>query len=305
MSRAILSIALCLLAAGCHVPMPQFQPFAGSGSPRVPAPATGSYGRPDSYYTGTSPGHAVTTPGAQQTGQAQLVQNSGASRNSTLAAAAGSLATTATAIGAPSSAMPAGSSTTPVGTGVAHAGAASATAATATGGQPGFRPPASNYAVTHAAATSPPAARPTAQQAVMVSPHRAGSVASSTLPLHGMPVNDATHADEPQPFVPTGQLVEISQLPRTVPAVSSPPATGGMRGFVPPTLPPTAIPPSALPGPATGSAVVIQPSATVRSNAVSGSTAAGTGSVATSQAMQLPADGWKSKYVPLGAGASR
>ncbi len=48
----ILGATMLAVAAGCKAPTPVFDPLAGYGRATVPPPATGSFGRPDSYYNG-------------------------------------------------------------------------------------------------------------------------------------------------------------------------------------------------------------------------------------------------------------
>ena len=58
MNRLIVAFVALVVLAGCRAPMPSFDPLAPYGSTRVPAPGTGSYGSPDTYYQGPE----ATTP---------------------------------------------------------------------------------------------------------------------------------------------------------------------------------------------------------------------------------------------------
>jgi len=73
--QSILLILSASLAAGCQSQPPAFDPYIGYGAPTVAPPATGSYGRPDTYYQGGTP---QANPQAQPAGSAAVIgpQNS-------------------------------------------------------------------------------------------------------------------------------------------------------------------------------------------------------------------------------------
>lgn len=89
-----------------------------------------------------------------------------------------------------------------------------------------------NQSVTLASHEMPVATAAVVQPSGSVSTSGASSNAN-TLRLRGMPVNDATRPQEPAPFVPSGQMLDISQLPdppttiRLPQGGSSAPMSGG------------------------------------------------------------------------------
>lgn len=198
MYRLLLLAAIVLTSAGCHLPMPKFQPFAGAGSPRVPPPATDSYGKPDTYYNSTpSAGAQSATPAAATT---QTTLADGGWRTPTHAIGSGVMT--------PSSTTP-NSTTSSMG----------AISRDRLGPPPASQPaqPGSIYTA------------PNAQQATFIeSPTTHNSTTSSTLMLNGMKVNDATRTAEPARFIPTGGAIEISQLPRPTAAAFTSPGVGSM-----------------------------------------------------------------------------
>ena len=50
MKRLAALLTLVTLMAGCRAPMPSFDVLAPYGTTRVPPPATGTMGTPDTYY---------------------------------------------------------------------------------------------------------------------------------------------------------------------------------------------------------------------------------------------------------------
>lgn len=62
MRRYPAALTLILLLGGCHAPMPSFNMLAPYGTTRVPPPATGSFGSPDTYYQPSLPPTVNTTP---------------------------------------------------------------------------------------------------------------------------------------------------------------------------------------------------------------------------------------------------
>ncbi|QDU95042.1 hypothetical protein [Lignipirellula cremea] len=66
--KATLAVFATCLLLGCKAPTPEFNPFAGYGSPRVPPPATGAYGRPDAYYPGGQTAPAAVPQGTTSIG---------------------------------------------------------------------------------------------------------------------------------------------------------------------------------------------------------------------------------------------
>jgi hypothetical protein len=235
MYRPLLLVAIVLTAAGCHVPMPKFQPFAGAGSPRVPPPATGSYGKADSYYNNT-PAAAQSTAPAEDA-QPAILADSGGWRTPEL----------------------------PIGSGVMPASTASGVGASISRDQ--LAAPQGNPSSARSGSTTSGA-----QQATFIEsqPARSSSAPTTTSPLslNGMKVNDATRRSEPQRFVATGNVIEISQLPRAASVVAS--AAGA--------------------------------------STIGSSTTAGASSTVTSSPTAthtLSADGWRSKYVPFSGVATR
>lgn len=271
MVRFSLPLVLALLATGCHAPMPSFQPFAGSGSPRVPPPSTGSYGKPDGYYNGAP-------AGAQSMNNARSMkadETSGARG----AGAASNVLARQTPSAWHTSDQPVGTGTTS--TAAVHSGVqpAAASASAHVGGVSlpvGARISRDN--LTSPQGDTPKYASPVTYTSVEKDTENRGS-GSAALALHGMPINDATQTARPQRFVPTGQMIEISQLPH-VPAGAG---SGSLRGFGQP-----------------GAASV--PNRGVTSTMPAGSATGATTAAAASPAAttQLSADGWRSKYVPFG-----
>ena len=235
MFRPILLVAFVLTAAGCHAPLPRFQPFAAAGSPRVPPPATGSYGRADTYYNSTP------SSGAQS-----ALLNDAAS--ATAQTDASGWRTPETAIGS-GVAMPATSPA--IGASISRSTAASPQSAQSTTGLSGSA----------------------AQQAAFIeSPSPRNLSAAGPLALNGMKVNDATQVAEPQRFLPSGDVIEISQLPRAT-------GTTGTTG-----------------APSIGSSS----SAT----SAAATSAAASSTLGATPTQTLSADGWRSKYVPLSGGVA-
>jgi hypothetical protein len=257
MVRFALLALSALLATGCHAPMPSFQPFAGSGSPRVPPPGTNSYGKADGYYSGAPAGaQLMPTPDSadpQQvaaTPSALLAQQDASGWQTTHEAIGTGVVSTTSASAAIPPSLPA-TAGLPVGARISRDSLSS----------PEGRPAAYHSPVTFASAES----------------HDDGR--SSGLALNGMRVNDATAPAEPQRFVPTGQVIEISQAPPGAGGYAA-----GVRGLTQPAAPP-----------------LLQQSPTP----VASSPSATAGTVTSGSATtQLSADGWRSKYVPFSGGVA-
>jgi hypothetical protein len=252
MYRSLLLLLPALLATGCHVPMPKFQPFAGSGSPRVPPPATGSYGKADSYYNGGAPAGAQSSLTTEPAGQQHVA--SGASNIMAQHNSAGTW-------------QP---GEKPVGTGtLADSTTTSHNQAT------GASPPVARASISRSSLTSPEDQAAGRHSPVsFTASDRDSSTTTGGLALNGMRINDATRPAEPQRFIPTGQVINITQLPRAT--VSG--RIGGVRGF---------------------SQAGAAPSAAVIQTPPDSATAATTSGSST---VELSADGWHSKYVPRGVG---
>jgi hypothetical protein len=254
MLRSLLLLLPALLVTGCHVPMPKFQPFAGSGSPRVPPPATGSYGKPDSYYNGGAPAGAQSSLTTEPAGQQQVAEGASnimAQHNSAGTRQPGEK---------------------PVGTGtLAHS-------TTASHNQVGGASlPVAGASISRSSLTSPEDQPASYHSPVsFAASDRDSSTTTGGLVLNGMRINDATRTSEPQRFVPTGDVINITQLPRA----TAPSRPSGIRGFS-----------------QTGAA----PSAGVIETPPQSATAATTSGSST---VELSADGWRSKYIPRGVGVA-
>jgi len=74
---ALFASGVMLLAvAGCKAPTPTFDPLLGAGSQRVSPPPTGSYGTPDSYYSGNvAPTNRSTAAPNATVGSGIMAQN--------------------------------------------------------------------------------------------------------------------------------------------------------------------------------------------------------------------------------------
>lgn len=192
-----MAVAACVLLAGCRTPPPSLNPFAGFGTPRVPPPATGSYGTPDSYYPSATPppGSTSRNTGFQQTGSTATSLSSWSRWRAAGSSAASGGLTAANAVGS----------------GVQRFGAAQA------GFQTGVNPP--RYALSSPTGAAPAAVgQPTT------------NLAGKTQ-LRPMPVNDATTGAAPGRFAAGSGALQISQLPRPVrPAL---PGANRLRGFAP------------------------------------------------------------------------
>ncbi|MDA1055186.1 MAG: hypothetical protein O3C40_32590 [Planctomycetota bacterium] len=185
--------AILVLSAGCRAPMPNCNMFGPYGATRVPPPPTGGYGAPQSYYTPRP--------------------------------------TTVPPTSVPSTISP---TSTPVGTGFRPSPSnrwsniddpAIGPIAQDNTWAP-TRPAISDARVVDlrdldVALASHATAIPSVPSTVVVEhdgPIRILSSESSTanaeLPrLRGMFVNDVTRVAEPRPFVPSGRVIDISQLP--------------------------------------------------------------------------------------------
>lgn len=201
--KSFASVAVMLvLSAGCHAPMPSWNMFRPASATRVPPPPTSGYGAPQTYYT---------TPPAV-------------------------VPTTAPATIAPTSA--------PIGTGFRPSESnrwsniedpAIGPIARENFWEP-TRPVQSNAQVVDmrdvdVALASHETAAPFVPSTVIVEregpirilpPDASGafsssdsfsSTASESPRLRGMIVNDTTRASEPRTFVPSGRVIDISQLP--------------------------------------------------------------------------------------------
>ncbi len=203
MKRFASVAVLLLLSAGCHAPMPSWNMFRPAGATRVPPPPTGGYGAPPSYYT-TPPAAPPAT--------------------------------------APSSIAP---TSAPVGTGFRSSTSnrwsniddpAIGPIAKENSWEP-TRPEQSNSQVVDlrdvdVALASHETAAPFVPSTVVVerdgpirilppaasaafSSSASLSTAATTEPprMRGMIVNDTTRVSEPRPFIPSGRVIDISQLP--------------------------------------------------------------------------------------------
>ncbi|MEQ8790431.1 MAG: hypothetical protein RIC55_29315 [Pirellulaceae bacterium] len=254
MFRSLPLVVLALVATGCHAPMPQLQPFAGSGSPRVPPPSTGSYGKADSYYPAGAQSSLTTEPASQQD------------------VAAG----TSNILAQQSTAGTWSASDEPVGTGALNSTASHAQAT-------GVSLPVVGASISRENLTTPDN-RPASYHSpvTFASSESDTSKSAGGLALSGMRINDATSTAEPQRFIPTGQVIDITQLPRTVPTSGA----VGVRGFSQANAAPALL--SASPTPARLTA--------------SSQAAASSGS--GDSAVQVSSDGWRSKYVPQSVGVA-
>jgi len=259
MFRSLLLLLPALLATGCHVPMPKFQPFAGSGSPRVPPPATGSYGKSDSYYNGGAPAGAQSSLTTEPAGQQHVA--AGASNIMAQNSSAGTWQP---------GEKPVGTGTLADSTTTSHNQAGGASLPVA-----GASLPVAGASIWRSSLTSPED-QPASYHAPVsfTASDRDSSTTTGGLVLNGMRINDATRTSEPQRFIPTGEVINITQLPRA----TAPSRPTGIRGF---------------------SQAGAAPSAGVIETPPQSATAATTSGSST---LELSADGWRSKYIPRGAG---
>ena len=193
--------ATLVLSTGCRAPMPNWNLFGPYGATRVPPPPTGGYGTPQPYY---APGTTTVPPTTSPT-------------------------------------------STPVGTGFRPAKsnrwsnildpAIGPVAKSNTWGP--TRPASSNARVVDlrdvdVALASHESAAPIAAATVVVerdgpirileeksSPSPSTTSSSKPPRLRGMVVNDMTRTAEPGSFVPSGRVIDISQLPDAPVAASS------------------------------------------------------------------------------------
>ncbi|MEX0819117.1 MAG: hypothetical protein WD070_05980 [Pirellulaceae bacterium] len=192
MKRFAVVAAFAVLSAGCHAPMPNWNMFSPDGATRVRPPQTGGYGTPQPYYA----------PGAT-----------------------------------PSTVAP---TSTPVGTGFRPSSdnrwsniddPAIGPAARDQQWEP-TRPTNSSTQVADlrdadVVLASHEAAAPIVPSTVVVEhdgpirilPPKPSTTTSDPPRLQGMVVNDTTRSTEPQPFVPSGRVIDISQLPDSPVAV--------------------------------------------------------------------------------------
>jgi hypothetical protein len=265
------AVAACFLVAGCKTGTPSINPFAGYGAPRVPPPATGSYGKPDTYYPGTTP-----PAGSSRGTSLQLPP----SANSALSAGNGWRP-----VGGLATPDAFSTSSTAVGSGVPS------TLPTSGVNQAVYEPPVSPIygqpaGPTFAQPPNPTFAAPTQPSGSATSGFRfptvgtvlaptaaPASVAANPTKLKPMPVNDATQTGEPGRFIPYGAYTDISQLP--TPTRAALPANG-IRGLAPQQY-------SAAPA----TYITPQPGAAT--------------SVVGTTDTQL---GWRPKYVPSAAGVT-
>jgi hypothetical protein len=184
MTRIAITLAITLLATGCRAPMPSMNVLAPYGTPRVPAPTTGSYGGPSTYYQ--------APPGTYQ-------------------APAGTYQTPPSTFQTPSVTIP------PIGTGVRNPSSLNHSGWTISHGS------LDRNVATPIPSAKPVGVRGRSvqqanfEQEVALSPSQ-NSLRSpgdpSTPRFRGMPVNDATRAREPARFRPPSDAIDISQLPR-------------------------------------------------------------------------------------------
>jgi len=193
MRHFALVAATLVLSAGCHAPMPTWNMFRPAGATRVPPPPTGGYDAPQSYYT-TPPAMtpATVAPTSAQVGTG--VRPSTSNRWSNIEDPA---------IGP-----------------IAKENSWAPT-----------RPAQSNAQVADlrdvdVALASHETAAPFVPSTVVVEhdgpirilpPEYSRSFSSQAAPepprLRGMVVNDTTRESEPQPFIPSGRVIDMSQLP--------------------------------------------------------------------------------------------
>lgn len=183
MKRIALVITVCILSSGCRAPMPNINSFGPYGATRVPPPGTSGYGTQQPYYAPPTSVAPPTSPtsGPVGTGFRDSTQNRW---SNILDPSSGPIAKNNT--WAPTRPI---SSKTPaidldnVDVALAsHNGAIMAT----------------------------PSLVVDNNQAVRI----VSTPTTSTLPqLRGMVVNDATRVGEPRQFVPSGRVVDISELP--------------------------------------------------------------------------------------------
>jgi len=210
MKRMDRLLLLVLVAAlGCRAPMPAFNPLAPYGSTRVPPPATGNVNQPNSYYSPTgqpaSGQPTLTTP--PRTGYPANPPGNGWS-------AQPSPPTTTTA-SASQTTLPSASVVPAPASGVALA--------------------------SYPAAVVPPPEKPSSSAPVTMN---STSSDAAALRLRGMPVNDATR-QEPQPFLPSGQVIDITELPDPPPPIRLPGGgaanPAGTTSSVPADAPPAVV----------------------------------------------------------------
>ncbi|MCA9120516.1 MAG: hypothetical protein H6822_14205 [Planctomycetaceae bacterium] len=197
MKRFAMAAAILLLSAGCRAPMPTWDCIGPYGTTRVPPPPTGGYGVQQPYYApGPTTGPTTTTP-------------------TTIAP-----------------------TTAPVGTGFRP----SSSNRWSNIDDPAVGPIAqNNWSPTRPAQTSSEVVDLTNADVILASHETAApfvpatqvveydgpirilppnaspastvSTAATTPHLRGMTLNDATRSVEPQPFVASGRVIDISQLP--------------------------------------------------------------------------------------------
>ena len=192
MKRILAASLLMLLGLGRHAHDPKLNPFA-YGQTCVPPPGTNSVNGTNSYYT-APPAQPGVTPstgtGFRQAPMSNRWSSLESSGTDPLAAS-------------------------PVGTGVATATASVIEA--------------KDVDVALAKSSVSPAVSPAAW---LTANPAAGQTVPATAPVtnptsrtSGMVLNDLTKLAEPQPFAPTGRVMEISQLPNPPAGVTSPTTT--------------------------------------------------------------------------------
>ncbi len=194
MKRIGLVVAVCVLSSGCRAPMPNWNSFGPYGNTRVPPPATGGYGTPQPYYA-PAPGSTIppTSPTSAPVGtgfrDSTLNQYSSLNRWSNIEDPA---------VG-PITQLNTWAPTRPTATNAKVVDLSNVDVALAS----------------HEAALPIVGSAAIVQQNTPIRIVQPSSVTpTSTLPrLRGMVVNDATRSSEPRQFVPSGRVIQMSELP--------------------------------------------------------------------------------------------
>ncbi|MBI2477946.1 MAG: hypothetical protein HYV60_04665 [Planctomycetia bacterium] len=206
MKRFALVAAIVLLGSGCRAPMPNWSMLGPYGATRVPPPPTGGYGVQQPYY---APGQTTTPPATVPT----------------------TIAPTSSPVGTgfqPSTSNRWSNIDDPAIGPIAKDDSWAPTRPTQTNAQVVDLGDADVALASHetAAPFVPPTKvveydGPIRILAPNSSPNFADSTTTEPPRLRGMAVNDTTRVAEPAPFIPSGRVIDISQLPDSPVAVRS------------------------------------------------------------------------------------